>query len=266
VSKIFSKWISFGTGASDVNARSVPANYTPVNYSPLAAGSEGTDKISSHLKGIDSEFSMLGGGSSSAGGYNPSTTNLTGVCGSATLNAGTNNYFYMRIGSYAMISGRVDILTTGIGAFSFDLSLPSMFVSNFLSDSEAHGNFVSTGQAWWSLSDTTVAAWSSAKTYGMGEIVLNPTGDQYISLQASNYNNALSNSSWWVLYPVVGLTDYTDSSTNNTSVFNNYLFGYAAANLGYIRSVSGADRVRFVGYSSVICISRTEYMFMAKIN
>lgn len=47
------KYIRFGTGATDTNARVVPANFTPTFYTPSQVASEGTDKISAHLKGID---------------------------------------------------------------------------------------------------------------------------------------------------------------------------------------------------------------------
>lgn len=56
------KYIDWGTGAGQANARDIPANYTPINYTPAQAGSEGTDKVSSHLKGVDSALGSISGG------------------------------------------------------------------------------------------------------------------------------------------------------------------------------------------------------------
>jgi hypothetical protein len=53
MSKVKSTYISFGTGTRDVNSRVIPANFTPSNYSPSQIASEGNDKISAHLNGID---------------------------------------------------------------------------------------------------------------------------------------------------------------------------------------------------------------------
>lgn len=53
MAKIKRKYISFGLTATDVNAQAVPATHTAVNYTPSQVGSEGTDKVSAHLKGLD---------------------------------------------------------------------------------------------------------------------------------------------------------------------------------------------------------------------
>jgi len=44
---------------SDVTGLVLPAGYTPTNYSPSEVSSEGTDKISAHLKGIDNALSGI---------------------------------------------------------------------------------------------------------------------------------------------------------------------------------------------------------------
>jgi len=59
MSKNNSKWIDFGTGTNQVNSRSLPANFTPSNYSPSQVGSEGVDKTSAHLKGIDDKLATV---------------------------------------------------------------------------------------------------------------------------------------------------------------------------------------------------------------
>lgn len=57
--RVREKFIKFGTGTGDVNSRSMPANFTPTNYTPAAVGSEGTTKVSSHLKGIDATLGTI---------------------------------------------------------------------------------------------------------------------------------------------------------------------------------------------------------------
>lgn len=53
MAKIKRKYISFGLASIDVNAQAIPATHTAVNYTPSQVASEGTDKISAHLKGLD---------------------------------------------------------------------------------------------------------------------------------------------------------------------------------------------------------------------
>lgn len=50
---IYKKFIKFDTSTDGVNSQVIPANYTPTNYAPIQVSSEGTNKISAHLKGID---------------------------------------------------------------------------------------------------------------------------------------------------------------------------------------------------------------------
>jgi hypothetical protein len=57
--KVNEKFVNFGTGTGQVNSRTIPANFTSSNYTPTQVGSEGTDKVSSHLKGIDTKFSTI---------------------------------------------------------------------------------------------------------------------------------------------------------------------------------------------------------------
>lgn len=56
MSRIASKYIRFGTSTGDVSSQNLPANFTPSNYTPVAVASEGTDKVSSNLKGIDNKL------------------------------------------------------------------------------------------------------------------------------------------------------------------------------------------------------------------
>jgi hypothetical protein len=54
--------IDWGTTGKKVNSQHLPANFTPTNYTPAQVGSEGTDKVSAHLKGIDTKLATSGGG------------------------------------------------------------------------------------------------------------------------------------------------------------------------------------------------------------
>lgn len=60
MSRIKSRFIIFGTSTDEVNARDLPANFTPTNYTPSEVGTEGDDKTSAHLKGIDSALGTAG--------------------------------------------------------------------------------------------------------------------------------------------------------------------------------------------------------------
>lgn len=51
--QIFAKFIKFGTGTNAVNAQNLPATNTATNYTPTQVASEGTDKVSAHLNGIN---------------------------------------------------------------------------------------------------------------------------------------------------------------------------------------------------------------------
>lgn len=61
MAKLEKKYLELGTGAKELNSRDIPANYTPTNYTPSEVASEGTDKISAHLKGINDALSSSGG-------------------------------------------------------------------------------------------------------------------------------------------------------------------------------------------------------------
>ena len=59
--QVKNKGLKQTTDSDGVNGQTLPANYTPSNYTPTQVGSEGTDKISAHLKGIDAELTGGGG-------------------------------------------------------------------------------------------------------------------------------------------------------------------------------------------------------------
>lgn len=69
------KFIKFGTGSKEVNSRVIPAHFTPVNYIPDDIASEGNEKVSAHLKGIDDKFATVA--ALPSGDINP--TNFAGA-------------------------------------------------------------------------------------------------------------------------------------------------------------------------------------------
>lgn len=67
MSRVTKNFIKFGTGTNDVNSRVLPANFTPTYYTPAQVASEGTDKVSAHLKGIDNFLATTGSTSGDIG-------------------------------------------------------------------------------------------------------------------------------------------------------------------------------------------------------
>lgn len=79
------KYLKIGTSAGELNSRDVPANFTPSNYTPDDISAEGDDKVSAHLKGIDtflgnisSNPNDLNEGSFSASNNQIAAANVTG--------------------------------------------------------------------------------------------------------------------------------------------------------------------------------------------
>lgn len=60
MSRIKKKFIKLGTNSDELNSRDIPANFTPSNYTPDEVSSEGDNKVSAHLKGIDTALSTAG--------------------------------------------------------------------------------------------------------------------------------------------------------------------------------------------------------------
>lgn len=59
MSKLKAKHINLGIGTDQVSDKVIPSAYTPSAYTPTQVDSEGTDKISAHLKGIDQALSSI---------------------------------------------------------------------------------------------------------------------------------------------------------------------------------------------------------------
>lgn len=79
MSRIKKKYVILDTTADGINGREVPAHYTPSNYTPVEAASEGTDKISAHLKGIDQALIDAGQVDFSFANNQSSAQDVTGV-------------------------------------------------------------------------------------------------------------------------------------------------------------------------------------------
>ena len=62
MSKLNSRWIDFGVGSDQVSGQQVPSNFTPSNYTSTQVASEGVDKISAHLNGIDLKIGQITAG------------------------------------------------------------------------------------------------------------------------------------------------------------------------------------------------------------
>lgn len=63
MSQVDKRFIDFGTTGNKINSQVIPANFeSPSNYTPAQVDSEGADKISSHLKGIDTALGLGGSG------------------------------------------------------------------------------------------------------------------------------------------------------------------------------------------------------------
>lgn len=63
MSRIKKKFIKLTNDSDGLNGQGIPANFTPSNYTPSEVASEGTDKQSAHLKGIDAELAKVSGSS-----------------------------------------------------------------------------------------------------------------------------------------------------------------------------------------------------------
>lgn len=105
MSRIKSKFINFGTGTDQVNSQLIPANYTPTNYTPTQVVSEGTDKVSAHLKGINNALS-----GSSGSPYDINLTNFNGANNqSSAANVTSFSFANANVRSFkALVSVSVD--------------------------------------------------------------------------------------------------------------------------------------------------------------
>jgi hypothetical protein len=99
MSQVEQKFIKFGIGAKETNSRLIPAHFTPTNYIPAQIASEGNDKTSAHLKGIDDKFATVA--ALPSGDINP--TNFSGANNQSSpanvtgLSFSGKNHFMARI-------------------------------------------------------------------------------------------------------------------------------------------------------------------------
>jgi hypothetical protein len=59
MTKLKVKWLEIGTTGDGASAQSFPVGFTPANFTPAEVGSEGADKTSAFLKGIDTKLGAL---------------------------------------------------------------------------------------------------------------------------------------------------------------------------------------------------------------
>lgn len=62
MSKIKPKYIDIGTGTNQLKDATIPSITTATNYTPAQVGTEGNDKISAHLNGINTKLGTIGAG------------------------------------------------------------------------------------------------------------------------------------------------------------------------------------------------------------
>lgn len=102
--------IDFGTGAEQVNSRTIPANFTPTNYTPSQVAAEGTDKLSAHLKGIDN--AIVAGGPLAvvqAGGDTVPLTGLSASTSNDNVISGLPNGHGIEVGDRISVTTTVDV-------------------------------------------------------------------------------------------------------------------------------------------------------------
>ena len=59
MSKVNKNYIAWGIGSKDNNDQIIPATHTAINYTPEQVNSEGTDKVSAHIKGLDNAIGNI---------------------------------------------------------------------------------------------------------------------------------------------------------------------------------------------------------------
>jgi hypothetical protein len=99
MAKLSKKNIKLGTNSDEINARDISANFsTPASYTPTQIASEGTDKISAHLNGIDLTIGSLGA--------------VTGDIGLTSFNANDNQASAANVTGLSFANGTVRSFVT----------------------------------------------------------------------------------------------------------------------------------------------------------
>lgn len=137
MSKVPSKFIRWGITSGDVSSRDVPANFTPSNYTPSQVAAEGTDKVSAHLKGIDTALGTVASVSGdialtsfTIANNQSSPANVTGLSFGAGVRSARVQYsIFIDASSDTFESGEILIIQkTG----SWDIAYSSSFDSSFV--------------------------------------------------------------------------------------------------------------------------------------
>jgi hypothetical protein len=132
MARISKKFLRLGTGANDVNARDIPANYTPSTYTPTQIASEGTDKISAHLRGINDALANAGGeeGDIQSTGFSyannqSSPSAVTGLSFNSTDIAGFTAYVAVKLVADVNATEQFTIEGVNLGG-SWDIAVRSV--------------------------------------------------------------------------------------------------------------------------------------------
>lgn len=56
--KLKDRGLNLGTATDQISAKTFLAGFSPANLTPVQVGTEGTDKVSSFLKGVDNKFGV----------------------------------------------------------------------------------------------------------------------------------------------------------------------------------------------------------------
>lgn len=133
MSRIATKYIKWGTGTTDVNAKSMPATNTASNYTPTQVAAEGTDKVSAHLNGINSKLGTLSGSKFTAdltfdGTQTTQDVNVSGTISDARLaivqlldNANSFDRIYCSLLATSISNVRIDTGTNKLPAGTYRL-------------------------------------------------------------------------------------------------------------------------------------------------
>jgi len=84
-----SKWLDFGLESHQIHAGKMPVDYTPTNYTPVPVNEETDDKLSAHLKGLDTALSGAGLGTLTYYDSSVLVTTDIGVAGTGYNNSHT---------------------------------------------------------------------------------------------------------------------------------------------------------------------------------
>jgi hypothetical protein len=139
VAKVTKRFIKIGISTDELNARDLPANFTPTIYTPAQVSSEGADKISAHLKGIDTILANSGAASITSLSGDVTATGPGGAI--ATISSGAVTLVKMApmdehtyIGRFSSGTGIPEAVTTT--QLTADLNLATTSLQGMMSSTD----------------------------------------------------------------------------------------------------------------------------------